>query len=311
MTSIYWNITIAFYLFSAGVSAGALIVSIIAGMINREKYARTVKLGALIAPFPVMLGTLALIFDLERPLRFWMLMISFEPTSVMSVGAWILMAFSFISLLFFYPHIPDRFDILGLKQRMAKVSSMRAVRIAGLIFALATALYTGVLLNGLSARPFWDTMALPLVFLFSAVIDGIAAILLLMYLLSQPDPDRNELAANRSFLGKFDLAFLVLLIISMTIMLLSLYFSGENTSQALSIIMGGSMTAAFWLGVVIIGMLAPLAHNIFEVFAKDETEEKSRNRLKAMLVTVSVLVGGFLLRYVIVYAGQLTGPIIN
>jgi formate-dependent nitrite reductase membrane component NrfD len=311
MTLIYWDITIAFYLFSAGVSAGALMVSIAADIIGKGKYGRIIKYGAWIAPFPVSVGTLALIFDLERPFHFWRLLLSFEPTSVMSIGAWILIAFTLVSMVFFYPYIPEKVDVMRIRRRVSKIGAMTAVKIAGLILALATALYTGVLLNSLSARPFWDTLVLPLVFLFSAIIDGIAAILLLMFVLPQPDTERTELAAGKSFLGKLDLASLILLIVSMLIMLLDLNFSGGQTSRSLSVIMGGSLTLIFWLGVVVIGMLAPLSYDIVEIFKKHAAEEKERDRLIAMLIAASVLAGGFMLRYVMVYAGQLTGIVIT
>jgi polysulfide reductase chain C len=75
--------------------------------------------------------------------------------------------------------------------------------------------------------------------------------------------------------------------------------------------MGGSFTITFWLGVVIIGMLVPLAYDLHEMMGKHGTGAKGNGRLLALSVAASVLVGGFLLRYVLVYAGQLTGPIIN
>jgi formate-dependent nitrite reductase membrane component NrfD len=311
MNAIFWDVTIAFYLFSAGVSAGALIASIIADLVGKGRYGHIVKIGAWIAPIPVTLGTFALIFDLERPLYFWRLMVSFEPTSVMSIGAWILLLFTFVSIAYVYPHLPEKFDILKINEKVSRISSTAAFKITGLILAMATALYTGVLLNLLVARPLWNTPILPLIFLFSAVIDGIAAILILMYVMRHPSLSRDEFVSSKKFLEKSDLLFLVPLIISMAIMLTGMYFSGGHARNALAIITGGSFTIIFWIGVVVIGMLLPLAYDLYEMLGKHEPEAQGKSRLLALAVAASVLTGGFMLRYVVVYAGQLTGTVIN
>lgn len=311
MTRIFWDFTIAFYLFSAGVSAGALIVAIAADLKGKGRYGHIVKMGAWIAPVPVTLGTMALVFDLERPYYFWMLLISFEPTSVMYIGTWILLLFIFASIGFVYPYLPERYDILKIRQKVSQISSTKAFKVVSLILALATALYTGVLLNLLVARPLWNTPVLPVIFLFSAIIDGIAAILILLYVFPHQALGRDEFMSSKKFLERLDLLFLVPFIISVAGMLAGLYLSGGPAGKALSIITGGSFTIIFWLGVVIIGMLAPLAYDLYEMLGKHGPEAEGTKRLIALSVAASVLVGGFLLRYVLVYAGQLTGPIIN
>ncbi len=312
MTRIFWDYTVAFYLFSAGVSAGALIVAIVADLIGKGRYAHIVRMGAWVAPVPVTLGTLALVFDLERPYYFWRLMISLEPTSVMSIGAWILLFFTFASVIFVYPYLPERYDILKIRQKTSQISSTKAFRIISLILAMSTALYTGVLLNLLVARPLWNTPLLPLIFLFSAIIDGIAAILIMLYVIRHKSLGQDEFMSSRKFLERFDLLFLVPFIVSVAGMMAWLYLSGGHGAKALSIITGGSFAITFWLGVVIIGMLVPLAYDLRMMSGRHGQEETEGNkRLIALSVASSVLIGGFLLRYVLLYAGQLTGPIIN
>lgn len=93
MNHIYWNYIIAFYLFTAGISAGAVLVGSIAKFIDSGKYRLTIKTAALTAPFPIMVGMLGLVYDLEKPMYFWRLFTVFEITSVMSVGAWIIFLF--------------------------------------------------------------------------------------------------------------------------------------------------------------------------------------------------------------------------
>jgi len=55
----HWNALIVFYLFTAGVSAGAFFVSGLATYLGGERYKRISRIGALIAPWPVILGLLS------------------------------------------------------------------------------------------------------------------------------------------------------------------------------------------------------------------------------------------------------------
>jgi len=312
MDKISWNYVIAFYLFTAGVSAGALIASLVADLSGNRQYDRIVKIGAFIAPFPLTLGTFALIFDLERPLSFWRLFTRFEPSSVMSIGAWILLFFSLVSFVIFYMHIPNRYDILKIKDKISNGCLSKTIKIVGMILAFATATYTGILLSALVARPFWNTSLLPMVFLFSAIIDGIAAICLVLYSLPKEALSWDELMPSKHFLGKLDMTFLVLLSISLSFLIMGLYQTTEHGNYAVAVIMGGPLTVVFWLGVIVVGMLLPLIYGLFEMLSPfSGAEEKRHKPLLALLVSSSVLIGGFMLRYVVVYAGQLTGPILQ
>ena len=109
---VFWNWTIAVYLFVAGVSAGAFAISVLAYFIGEEKYEDIARIGAYIAPFPLIIGLLFLIYDLERPFTFWKLLVTVQINSVMSLGAWLLLVFSILSFLNFYFWLPDRIDLI-------------------------------------------------------------------------------------------------------------------------------------------------------------------------------------------------------
>ena len=67
----FWNWSVALYLFLAGVSAGAFAISALAYFLGQEKYQNITRIGAYIAPFPLVFGIACLIYDLERPSLFW------------------------------------------------------------------------------------------------------------------------------------------------------------------------------------------------------------------------------------------------
>ena len=111
---VHWNWIVAIDLFAAGLSAGAFIISATAYFLGREKYETITRIGAYIAPFPVIVGILALIYDLERPHLFWRLFLTFQPNSVMSLGSWLLLFFSIFSMTHFYLWLPEQFDYLRI-----------------------------------------------------------------------------------------------------------------------------------------------------------------------------------------------------
>src|SRR4030043_1844746 len=96
---IFWNWSVALYLFVAGVSAGAFAISALSYFLGEEKYQSISRIGAYIAPFPLILGILCLIYDLEKPSLFWKLLVTFQSHSVMSLGSWLLLVFSFLSFI--------------------------------------------------------------------------------------------------------------------------------------------------------------------------------------------------------------------
>ena len=74
-----------------------------------------------------------------------------------------------------------------------------------------------------------------------------------------------------------------------------------------SLIMGGEFTFLFWVLAVGAGILFPFAIGLYELiphFTKG-VELREYNPWVTGVVTTSVLLGGFMLRYVVIYAGQM------
>jgi formate-dependent nitrite reductase membrane component NrfD len=73
---------------------------------------------------------------------------------------------------------------------------------------------------------------------------------------------------------------------------------------------GGELALPFWLGVIFIGLLLP---GFIESFYLLRTELLGHEFEWPYVINISapvaVLVGGLMLRYVIVVGGQITGPI--
>lgn len=115
-----WDGIIAWYLFLAGLGAGAFALAALAGM-AKEPASTMKKTGFIIAPIAVAVGTLLLIVDARagfaNPLRFFNLVSNLS--SIMSWGVIILSAFLVVSaidliLLLVRKGTPKTLDIVGI-----------------------------------------------------------------------------------------------------------------------------------------------------------------------------------------------------
>jgi formate-dependent nitrite reductase membrane component NrfD len=329
----FWNWSVALYLFVAGVSAGAFAISALAYFLGQEKYQNITRIGAYIAPFPLILGILCLIYDLERPSLFWKLLVTIQAHSVMSLGSWLLLIFSFLSFLYFYLWLPERFELMDLVQRIPqgweKFKIIRAIKLspllrrlrrenlngirgwvglAGIPVSLLVGIYTGVLLGALVARPFWNNPMLPMLFLVSALKTGTASICLVgCFIKGFGGMSREEIETNKFMVHSIDFVLMTLSIIAVLLFIFGLYSSPRSSVEAARLIMGGEFTFLFWGLVVGLGIIFPLALEVYELiphFIK-HVALREHNPWISGAVTASVLFGGFLLRYVVVYAGQM------
>jgi len=98
MKTIEWGYLIIVYLFLGGLSAGLFFASAVATFLNSadDRHKRIARWGALLAPWPVALGSTLLIFDLGNWYRFYKLFLHFRWVSPMSIGAWLLMLFTLV-----------------------------------------------------------------------------------------------------------------------------------------------------------------------------------------------------------------------
>ncbi len=318
----HWNMLIVIYLFTAGVSAGAFVISGLGTYLGGASYKRISRIGALIAPWPLMFGLFMLIFDLTKPLQFWWLFLTVEWTSPMSIGTWLLTAFSILSMLYFLLWLPrpwrnlllvphQRADIFSPRQWQPVTQDMveisrRVLAAIGFPIGLGVGMYTGVLLGAIPARPMWNTPIVAQLFLFSAMSSGVAAVLLIA-VLTPSKKSHDYLHHERHFLISVDTVMIVLEIFIVIPFFMHQVLNTRSSVESINLIIGGPFTLAFWGGVVMVGLLIPLAIEGFELFPVIWKEAAVKySRLWGGLSAAMVLVGGFMLRYVFVYAGQLS-----
>ncbi len=324
---LMWSWPVYWYLFLAGTGAGAIAVSSFIylrgpGGNLGQRYFPIAKYGAFIGPLPVIIGTGFLIFELGRPFRAFNIMTSnfwyqaFNP-SPMNYGGWLLMLVGLVSafyaLTFFnWKAIFDNGFGLSLERWSSALRKPLAATCAPL--AIATAVYTAMLLGAMPSRPLWNTPVLWSLFTISALSTGIAAIMLANRISHRANGDqaREQLFHNSGYwLTLSDTILIIIELVVLALFFMFAYVTVQDASYAIKVILpGGEMAPLFWTWVVLVGLLIPL---LFESFFVLRTQYNGGHfrvpYLFEVALPLAVLVGGFMLRYVIVVGGQLTGPI--
>jgi formate-dependent nitrite reductase membrane component NrfD len=316
MTTIEWGFLIVNYLFLGGLSAGIFFVSALATYLQEDgqsAYPRIARYGAMIAPWPVSLGSFLLIFDLGNWYRFYKLFIHFKWQSPMSIGSWLLLLFTGVTFLYFWAWLPDE----ARKALFARVPKRlrflhrfdvdlsgwrRTLGMVGFPLSVGVGIYTGVLLGAVQSRPFWNTNLVAQMFLFSALSTGTAALILALSV------NRKELDFRQlRFLYTLDICFITIEFFIVLPYLIHGKLSVLAVQDALKLILGGPFTLVFWLVFMLLGLLLPLAIELWEMspafFQKSAVHHNKRLASGAALL---VLMGGYVLRYVFVYAGQVS-----
>jgi formate-dependent nitrite reductase membrane component NrfD len=289
-----WGTIIAAYLFLAGLSAGAFITS---SYVSR-KYPKAVTIrvvGRFISPILMGIGLLLLIVDAEAglkdPLRFIYLFTNFN--SVMTIGTY------FISIFMMAAAYVALMEIL--KKKVNKV-----IEYVGVVFAVATAMYTGFLIGVITTVPLWNTAILPILFVVSALSTGIAGTMLVSAFFN-----KHEVHQVLS-VKKIHLTLLATEVFLIFTMFLITSTSNEAAAESVSSLVTGEFSVLFWIGLMTIGLLLPILIEALELW----NERKMNHSVagiqiasagnKGILLTVvtesSVLAGGFILRLLLLSA---------
>ena len=290
-----WTWEVAMYLFMGGLTAGVMVFAATMILLKKDKEApfATTRL-ALLAPILLSLGMTTLFLDLEHKLFVFRFYTSFQITSPMSWGAWILIVIYPISILQIlstlrsgYPMFGSFVDRVSVGRQILDLCERyrREIALAAIPFAIALGIYTGILLSAFGARPFWNSGVLGPLFLISGMSTAAALVALIAV-------QRSE----KELFTRIDLVLIFAELTFVALFLINLATGSGQQIEALQIVMGGSYTFVFWVVFIGIGLLIPLLLEVLEI--------KGIGKSIAMLAPVLVLIGGYVLRQVVLDAGQ-------
>lgn len=285
LQSSHWPFLIDIYFFLGGLAGGAFVIATVANILNARRYRDVIRVGYYLSLAALIPCPLILIVDLGVPSRFLNMLMRFNIESPMSMGAWALLGFSacaFVAaLLTFMEDIGRARDLSGPKL---------IVGVIGGAFGFFLAAYPGVLL-GATARPLWiEGHALGAVFLAVGASTGAAAMALILMVVGRA---ADQVASVRTM----TVAALVIQLIALAVFVGSVQSSGSvAATTALKLLTEGRFAALFWGGAIVVGSVLPLVLGVLDL--------RRRSFGLTVVTSLLVLVGGFLVKYVIMAAGQ-------
>lgn len=311
----WWHQHVIWYLYLAGLGAGCVTVSaslLLRGGAFGGGNFKMARYGALIGPFPVIIGTAALVFELGRPFRALNLfkVVNLSP---MSIGSWFLLFFVLISLVYaatFLPTFYPKYEKLNYQVTRLR----RALAWFMVPLGIGVAVYTGVLLGAMPARPLWNSPILAFMFVISALSTGVATVILAAALghkkSSLPQVER-QYQDSSYLLTATDVVFVGIELMIVFLFIMFAHLTIGNVKYAVAVILpGGELAFEFWFWVVLIGLVLPgLIEAVYVIPKLIYGLEFRIPKIVEILLAIAILVGGYMLRYVIVLAGQMTGPV--
>jgi formate-dependent nitrite reductase membrane component NrfD len=288
-----WHWQISLYLFLGGMAAGILAIAALYYIRGREKdYSTAVRLTPFLAPVLLVLGLIALFIDLRHKMYFWQLYTNIRLQSPMSWGAWTLMVITPVSFVWSALHIRDIYPWWDWKYEWLRVLEKffnkykKALAWIMLVYAIILGIYTGILLSAFNARPLWNTSILGPLFLTSGLSAGAAMTLIL----SKSKHERKQFA-------RIDLVLIGIELFLIIHMFMGFLASTQVQIEAARLFLGGPYTMSFWIFVVILGMLFPALLEILEL---------RKRHVPVIVPAVLVIFGSLMLRFIVVYAGQMS-----
>jgi Ni/Fe-hydrogenase subunit HybB-like protein len=200
--TLYWSVLIVLYPYITGLVAGAFILASLVRVFRVEAVAPTYRLALLTALAFLLVAPLPLQFHLGHPERSPEMYFTPHSTSAMAmfgyVYLWYLMA-----VLVFEIWLDYRRDIVllsqsskGLLRLIYKVMTLGSsnisprslhidekvgwiVTLVGIPSAFLLHGYVGFIFGSIKANPWWSSPLMPVVFIFSAMVSGIAGVMLI------------------------------------------------------------------------------------------------------------------------------------
>ena len=321
---LQWSILIVLYPYITGLVAGAFILASLERVFNVQAVRPTYRLALLTALAFLLVAPLPLQLHLGHPERSFEMYLTPHKTSAMAMFGFVYLWYLMVVLLVEI-WLDFRADIVntwrastGLKRTFYGLLTLgsdnispaaleiddkvgRFVTIIGIPSAFLLHGYVGFIFGSVKANPWWSTPMMPIVFLFSAIVSGIAMVLLLYIVLNWWRRAAIDMRCVDAVASYLLYAFLVDFALEMLDLIHRIYEADESfraldfmvhtklfLSQIVLQILAGTLVPVLTLGLIQVVRVAP------------------RVRLNAYVgVTLLTLIGIFAMRWNVVIGGQL------
>ena len=321
---IHWGLLVVVYPYLTGLVAGAFILASLVKVFNVKEVYSVYRLSLLTALSFLLVAPLPLLLHLGHPERSIEIFLSPNPTSAMAmfgfVYAWYLMVVLVLEIWFTYRKDlivwaqSEKFPMRLIHRSLALFSkdlsdratefdrkAVQAITIIGVPSAFLLHGYVGFIFGSIKANPWWSSVLIPIVFLFSAIVSGIAMVLLLYMIIT---PSRGE-KIDMGCLDKIASYMFYAVIVDFSLECLDFIhrlYESEESIKILSELVMNRLFVSLGVMQILLGMLVPLGILVsVKLFKYDPELRKLLYFVSAILIQVGI----FATRWNVVVGGQM------
>ena len=321
---IHWSILIVVYPYITGLVAGAFILASLVKVFNVKALQPTYRLSLLTALAFLLVAPLPLLLHLGRPERFYEILLTPNPSSAMAmfgfVYAWYLMGVLLIEIWFEYRHdlilmgqqagfpLNWVYRILSLFSRDVSEAALAfdrkaigTITIIGIPSAFLLHGYVGFIFGSVKANPWWSSVLMPIVFLMSAIVSGIAMVIFLYMVVAGVKKEPLDMRCLDTITSYLFYAVIVDFSLEALDFIHRLYESEESIKILAKLITLKLFMSLFVLQILL-GMFLPLA---ILVLAKSLKFNDELRKLLYFTSAILIQLGIFSTRWNVVIGGQL------
>lgn len=206
--TLYWSVLIVLYPYITGLVAGAFILASLERIFRVEAVRPTYRLALLTALAFLLVAPLPLVLHLGHPERSYEMYFTPHSTSAMAMFGYVYLWY-LMFVLVFEIWLDYRSDIVrrsqqskGILRIIYKIMTLGSnnisehslhidekvgwiVTLVGIPSAFLLHGYVGFIFGSLKSNPWWSSPLTPVVFIFSAMVSGIAAVMLIYMALTK------------------------------------------------------------------------------------------------------------------------------
>ncbi len=321
---IHWSILIVVYPYITGLVAGAFILASLVKVFNVKDLQPTYRLALLTALAFLLVAPLPLLLHLGRPERFYEILLTPNVTSAMAmfgfVYAWYLMGVLLLEVWFEYRRdlivmggrerglmgwIHRALSLFSTDTSEAALAfdrkAIRGITIIGIPSAFLLHGYVGFIFGSVKANPWWGSVLMPIVFLMSAIVSGIALVIFLYMMLAAIRKEPVDMPCLDTITSYLFYAVIVDFSLEALDFIHRLYQSEESVK-----ILGKLITQKLFMSLfvlqILIGMFIPLG---ILVVAKWRKLNEDGRKLLYFTAVILIQLGIFSTRWNVVIGGQL------
>ena len=321
---IHWSILVVVYPYITGLVAGAFILASLVQVFNVKEVQPTYRLALLTALAFLIIAPLPLLLHLGHPFRSYEIFLTPQPKSAMAmfgfVYLWYLMAVLLLELWFEYRKDlvvwsrETAFPLNWLYRILSFFSTdiseravafdhkaIKIITLIGIPSAFLLHGYVGFIFGSVKANPWWSSVLMPLVFLMSAIVSGIALVIFLYMVIAPLRADGVDMKCLDRIASFLFYAVIVDFTLEGLDFIHRLYES-EESIKILSRLATDKLFISLWVIQIFLGMLVPLGIMIAVKSLKFNAELR---RLLYFTTVILIQLGIFATRWNVVIGGQL------